>query len=530
MSSTPPDTSPGTTSTTLEHMLPAVNKLVIEDEECSSPSFWNESSLSPSDCRTLYKLLIDTGSSSPFSRQPLFSANSSSPPAPDSAASNLVVPESEDESFQHMEHFDYANEHEAGYQDDNDSMDMDDTDDTLDTQEKDDLSIEDDMSLAGATAPSLPVQDFGSFYDQDESMSNGSEVPYSCRSAVEISMQKLEEQLRNKNLKDLLELLGPRNLDEPFSAPVDKLEYRMRHTRDQGRHRNRHRLTTTPVESSEATIKSSSVQITSTSYHSPPYKRHRRASDPDYSRFSPDTMFPYSNSPFYEYFPVCTTPDSPSSPVVAYYKGLENSTPKRRRKASSPEELAQLAREARVYEEEAEEEKELQELDQYRDFDLAPIEPVMESEAAGDLIMSATPAKVRAGDDWNKLILPSSLARVQHGSKSRGFAAVSPLVDTEDEEYLDASCLARPCAPTPSSRRPSLPVEQDEEDDADVEDWDFVVRREDEDVFVEPYEPTFVTVIGMLPAVMFWATAAPVVKLGNDAFDMLVERLTGLKV
>ncbi|KAI2479118.1 hypothetical protein Ptr902_09329 [Pyrenophora tritici-repentis] len=241
-------------------------------------------------------------------------------------------------------------------------------------------------------------------------------------------------------------------------------------------------------------------------------------------------MFPYPNSPFFEYFPVSTNLDSPSSPVITYYKGLENSHPKRRRNASSPEELAQIAREARVDEEEAEEKKELQELDQYRDFDLAPIEPVMESHAAGDLIMSATPAKARAAEDWNECISPSALSRVQHASKARGFSVVSSLVDTEDEEDIDASYLARPCAPTPSSRRPRLPVEQDEEDDADVEDWDFVVRREDKDVFVESYEPTFITVIGMLPTAMFWATAAPVVKLGSDAFDTLVETLTGLKV
>jgi len=215
---------------------------------------------------------------------------------------------------------------------------------------------------------------------------------------------------------------------------------------------------------------------------------------------------------------------------MALYNSLENSSPKRRRKASSPEELAQLAREARVDEEEAEEEKELQELDQYRDFDLAPIESVMESEAAGDLIMCGTPVRVRNAKDWDGPISPSALSGKQDMRKGRGFSVASRHSDTEDEEEVEAGCLTRPCAPTPSSRRPKLPLEQEEEEDADIEDWDIVLEQEDEDVSVQSYEPTFITVIAMLPAAMFWATVAPVIKLGDEAVDTLVEGLTGLKV
>ena len=210
---------------------------------------------------------------------------------------------------------------------------------------------------------------------------------------------------------------------------------------------------------------------------------------------------------------------------MAHYNSLENSSPKRRRKASSPEELAQLARRARIDEEEAEEEKELQELDQYRDFDLAPIEPVMESEAAGDLIMCGTPVRVRNAEGWDDPISPSVLSGRQDMRKGSDFAVVSQHIETED---IEAGCLTRPCAPTPSSRRPKLPVEQEE--DADIEDWDIVLEREDEDVSVQSYEATFMTVIAMLPAAMFWATAALVLKLGDDAVDTLVEKLTGLKV
>lgn len=43
-------------------------------------------------------------------------------------------------------------------------------------------------------------------------------------------------------------------------------------------------------------------------------------------------------------------------------------------------------------------------------------------------------------------------------------------------------------------------------------------------------EPTFITVIGMLPATVMWTTAAVVAKFGNKAYDAVIEKLTGLKL
>lgn len=40
-----------------------------------------------------------------------------------------------------------------------------------------------------------------------------------------------------------------------------------------------------------------------------------------------------------------------------------------------------------------------------------------------------------------------------------------------------------------------------------------------------PRHPAFVDAIGMIPATMFWATAAPVVKYANIAVDLLIDKL-----
>jgi hypothetical protein len=70
-------------------------------------------------------------------------------------------------------------------------------------------------------------------------------------------------------------------------------------------------------------------------------------------------------------------------------------------------------------------------------------------------------------------------------------------------------------------------MEQDEENGADV---DTTSSSQQQQLIIVHRRPTFVTVIGLLPAAIFWAIVAPVVDGGSKAFDMLIEKLTGLKV
>jgi hypothetical protein len=44
-------------------------------------------------------------------------------------------------------------------------------------------------------------------------------------------------------------------------------------------------------------------------------------------------------------------------------------------------------------------------------------------------------------------------------------------------------------------------------------------------IILYPQHPAFVNVIGMIPATMFWMTAAPVVKYTHIAIDMLIDKL-----
>jgi hypothetical protein len=84
--------------------------------------------------------------------------------------------------------------------------------------------------------------------------------------------------------------------------------------------------------------------------------------------------------------------------TLSYFDAQEGegvSPSEHRGNASSLQEIAKLAREIRVEEEEAAERRELVELGRFRDMDLAPIETVMEGGPAGDLIMCGIPLKAR---------------------------------------------------------------------------------------------------------------------------------------
>jgi hypothetical protein len=193
------------------------------------------------------------------------------------------------------------------------------------------------------------------------------------------------------------------------------------------------------------------------------------------------------------------------------YRGKENSPSKSRRNASLPDEIAELlARDA---------EEEEEDLEKYREVDLAPMDPVMESATAGDLIISTTPYKFRVP---TLLGLEGTIPiKVNHMKKKTEESVSNGQSTRTHQHFLDLESQ-------PSE--PSVLVEQDEKGDADAKSSDEAASAKQQQLIVYSQHPTFVTVLGLLPQAMFWATAAPIAHLSNKAYDAMVEKLTGLKL
>jgi hypothetical protein len=211
--------------------------------------------------------------------------------------------------------------------------------------------------------------------------------------------------------------------------------------------------------------------------------------------------------------------DTPFTEALHYYKqhnGKENSPSKSRRKASLPEEIAELIRDA-----------EEDDLDKYRDIDLAPMEPVMESDTAGDLITFGTPVKARISTPGReskrsfKLSQPIASTKPFNVKEAANSSSVPAMLENFSP-IKDAQELSSP----PS--RLSFPIEQDEDSDADAENSDTSSKAKYRQLVSYPQHPTFVTVIGMLPEAFFWATAAPIAKYSTRAYDALIDKFARL--
>jgi hypothetical protein len=208
-----------------------------------------------------------------------------------------------------------------------------------------------------------------------------------------------------------------------------------------------------------------------------------------------------------------TVPDTPSAKTLMcfkQYRGKENSPSKSRRNASLPDEIAELL--ARDAEEEEDPEK-------YREVDLAPMDPVMESATAGDLIISTMPYKFRVS---TLLGLEGTIPTKVNHMKRKTEESVSNRQSTRTHQHF----LGLDNQPS----EPSVLVEQDHEGDAVAKSSEEAASAKQQQLIVYLQHPTFVTVLGLLPQAMFWATAAPIVKLSNKAYDAMAEKLMGLKL
>lgn len=59
----------------------------------------------------------------------------------------------------------------------------------------------------------------------------------------------------------------------------------------------------------------------------------------------------------------------------------------------------------------------------------------------------------------------------------------------------------------------------DSHDGGDAHSRQLIVYKED---------PVFIKVIGMIPQAMFWVVAQPIARYANNAFDAMLQKLTGL--
>jgi hypothetical protein len=223
-----------------------------------------------------------------------------------------------------------------------------------------------------------------------------------------------------------------------------------------------------------------------------------------------------------DFTPSSTVPGTPFTKTLNYFKqqkGRKNSPSKVRRNASLPEEIAELVRDA-----------DDEDLDQYRDMDLAPMEPVMESNTAGDLITFGTPVKARiiisGGGNTPSDRLARQTVFPNTNTNTKKVAKTSPIDDVLGElvPATDVETLSN------SPSRLSLLIEQDEDSDADAENSDAVSSPEDKQLMLYPQHPTFVTVIGMLPKALFWVAAAPIAKYSTKAYGVLVDIFAGLEL
>ncbi|KAI4674647.1 uncharacterized protein J4E84_010517 [Alternaria hordeiaustralica] len=479
----------------------------------STPTNLRGSNFSPADCRTLQKILHDVRSPSPLSATSYFDET---PARKLNLAATPTGSLAEERVAQKEKVFDSGDEREQGYEDEDDSMELSDEEDAFSTGgQKDGDTIEDVMNLPGKTAPLVPVQDYSSFYTHDKP------TPYEPgklqlrRASIE---KDLEEQCRQQERASAIAatdgVFDTDALNHGVSSQalaIDEGSDLKNLQEDIGMH---------PVEDEQvATSALGSLEAYSDRPRAHVSPRNVRSASEDALPVSTSFIaFPSParavvqtpNGRHIDFAPSATTPDTPLTNTPSYFdsRQVKDNTPhKSRRSASSPTEIVDLAREARVKEEEAAEQRELINLDRFRDMDLAPIETVMEGGPAGDLIMCGTPARARD----ETLFLQSA----------------SDPADSEMEDWID---LQRPQSRLPSPRRSNLLIEQDEENDADVEESDSTSDPEQQQLAGLPRYPTFITVISMIPAAIFWATAASIVDCSSKAFDTLIEKLTGLKV
>lgn len=180
-----------------------------------------------------------------------------------------------------------------------------------------------------------------------------------------------------------------------------------------------------------------------------------------------------------------TTPETPFTKALSYYKqfkGMENSPPfKRRRNTALPEEIAEVAKVA----------MDTKDYVDSRDHEKFGVE-----------------------------------ARATHTSP-----ATSALVDLEElaspaaNDILEAFPRFAARESNPLEVEPSAGTSSADTVGMGTVEASSTADESQKQLILYPQHPAFINAITMIPATMFWATAAPVVKYTNMAVEMLVDKL-----
>lgn len=251
-------------------------------------------------------------------------------------------------------------------------------------------------------------------------------------------------------------------------------------------------------------------------------------------------------------------------------KGKENSPYKPRRKASLPEEIAELKREAS-----ASSDEDLSDLEKYREYDLAPLDPVMEADSAGDLIAGdLIMAKSSPSVNKQQNFVKGDIGDMEDDAKgSKGHAAKQSLnamseatkpeqhktppttpaktamyelsIPGSDNKYnLKIETNASPDKIAEHMRETATQLEAKEEDIEEAvnsfleEPESFIVVDNNSSsdaaqnggtlVNDDDEHPVFIKVISMVPTTMFWALVHPVAYYSNKLYEAVLEKLGGM--
>ncbi|KAH4076315.1 hypothetical protein HBI75_121760 [Parastagonospora nodorum] len=537
---TPPD-APAMSSAPLQPATSSAAVKTHDDGIATSPSTPltkpEQQQLTPSDCRTLRKILDDANGSPP--------ALSPAKKQQDERLLSVAATENggsdggnEDEVQYSKTQYGYGDELEAGYEDEDDSMELSDGDlNGHDAEGSDDDgdTIEDIINTPGTTAPPARPQHLDGIYQHESPTCDDAEIRVQ-RAAIEEAVKKERVNQEHEEAfdvpydSDYLDVASIKRQDVSLNLFVDSLfqtaqiaqvqsglsrieeddetEFELDRLNANERRISR-RFAPAPISrrASEESLPLSSFQAT-------PSSRPTVVATPSghHLAFTPTSTIP-------------TTSFAKTLKDFKKYSGKENSPSKSRRNASLPEEIAELAKEA----------NEEEDLEKYREIDLAPMKPIMESKNAGDLITFGTSATSSILTPPIDVISPTRVAQRtasvdQTSAVQNLLLAKSPI----DSEYVDKSKATNVETQVPPSEAvaalPSLPAEQPKEDKADPKDADATHGSEGRQVSLFHEPPTFVKVVALLPETMFWVAVAPVVKYSSMAYEAMVSQFTKLEL
>jgi hypothetical protein len=191
-------------------------------------------------------------------------------------------------------------------------------------------------------------------------------------------------------------------------------------------------------------------------------------------------------------------------------KNKENSPSKPRRKASLPEEIAELKKSTASDEDD--------DLDKYREADLAPLDPVMEAGGnAGDLIIaSPRPGKSRRMEEekQQKDYIDKSLDEIAAEFFQEQYGAAA-----SERDYQQSPRMLPP------------PESADEKDKhGDLVPDQALSDTHDGLASETDGNPTIVKVIGMIPGALFWSAAWAGAYYSNKAYDSVLDKFQGLNI